>query len=35
MIADALLRLAMASEVMAVYAVDVDALNEDAAEYHR
>ena len=35
LIADALQRIAMASQVMAVYAVVVDALNESAAEFYR
>lgn len=35
LIADALQRIALASQVMAVYAVVVDALNESAAEFYR
>jgi len=35
LIADALQRIALASQVMAVYAVMVDALNETAAEFYR
>ena len=35
LIADALHRIALASQVMAVYAVMVDALNETAAEFYR
>ena len=35
MIADALQRVALASQVMAVYAVVVDALNDSAAETYR
>jgi GNAT superfamily N-acetyltransferase len=34
-VADALKRIALASQVMAVYAVVVDALNESAAEFHK
>jgi hypothetical protein len=35
LIADALQRIAMASQIVAVYAVVVDALNESAAEFYR
>lgn len=35
LLADALQRIARASEVMAVYAVVVDALNEQAAAFYR
>ena len=35
LIADALQRIVLASQVMAVYAVVVDALNESAAEFYR
>ena len=35
LIADALQRIALASQVMAVYAVVVDALNESAAKFYR
>jgi GNAT superfamily N-acetyltransferase len=35
LIADALQRIAMASQVLAVYAVVVDALNESVAEFYR
>ncbi len=35
LIADALQRIALASQVMAVYAVMVDALNESAAKFYR
>jgi len=35
MLADALQRIALASQVMAVYAVIVDALNDQAAEFYR
>jgi GNAT superfamily N-acetyltransferase len=35
LIADALQRIALASQVMAVYAVVVDALNEQAAEFYQ
>lgn len=35
LLADALQRIAQASQVMAVYAVVVDALNDQAAEFYR